>query len=48
MDVKIAFLNGDLKEEVYMIPSPGVSHKPREVCRLKNALYDQTSPLSLV
>ncbi|KAJ9567342.1 LOW QUALITY PROTEIN: hypothetical protein OSB04_003308 [Centaurea solstitialis] len=39
MDVKNAFLNGDLHEEVYMTPPPGVAHKPGEVCRLRKALY---------
>jgi hypothetical protein len=39
MDVKNAFLNGELHEEVYMIPPPGVSHNQGEVCKLKKALY---------
>lgn len=39
MDVKNAFLNGDLHEEVYMTPPPGVDHQPGEVCRLRKALY---------
>lgn len=39
MDVKNVFLNGELKEEVYMIPPPGVSHNPNEVSKLKKALY---------
>ncbi|GKV10110.1 hypothetical protein SLEP1_g21521 [Rubroshorea leprosula] len=39
MDVKNAFLNGDLAEEVYMKPPHGVEHPPNNVCRLKQALY---------
>ncbi|GJS83464.1 retrovirus-related pol polyprotein from transposon TNT 1-94 [Tanacetum coccineum] len=37
-DVKNAFLNGYLKEEVYMDPPPGVECS-RNVCRLNKALY---------
>ncbi|XP_058770683.1 uncharacterized mitochondrial protein AtMg00810-like [Vicia villosa] len=39
MDVKNAFLNGELQEEVYMVPPQGVSHNQGEVCKLKKALY---------
>ncbi|KAJ9566768.1 hypothetical protein OSB04_002734 [Centaurea solstitialis] len=39
MDVKNAFLNGDLSEEVYMTPSPGVSLPTGHVCRLRKTLY---------
>uniref|UniRef100_A0A2N9J4I5 Uncharacterized protein n=1 Tax=Fagus sylvatica TaxID=28930 RepID=A0A2N9J4I5_FAGSY len=39
MDVKNAFLNGDLREEVYMQPPPSLSHSPDKVCRLRRALY---------
>ncbi|KAL5762227.1 hypothetical protein ACOSP7_018491 [Xanthoceras sorbifolium] len=39
MDVKNAFLNGDLTEEVYMKPPPGYDSPPNKVCRLRRALY---------
>ncbi|XP_066163729.1 uncharacterized protein [Oryza sativa Japonica Group] len=41
MDVKSAFLNGDLEEEVYVVQPPGFSKKGSEgrVLRLKKALY---------
>ena len=41
MDVKTAFLNGDLTEEIYMKQPPGfvVPGKERLVCRLNKALY---------
>jgi len=37
--VKNAFLKGDLHEEVYMTPPPGVSHKFGEVYKLQKAFY---------
>ena len=39
MDVKNAFLNGNLSEEVYMQPPPGLSIEPNKVCYLRRALY---------
>jgi len=39
MDVKNAFLHGDLHEEVYMHPPLGVDAPPGYVCHLRRALY---------
>ena len=39
MDVKNAFLNGDLSEEVYMQPHPGLSVELNKVCHIRRALY---------
>ena len=39
MDVKNAFLNGDLSEEVYMQPLPGLSVDSNKVCHLQRVLY---------
>ena len=41
MDVKIAFLNGNLKEEIYMMQPKGFIAKNQEhmVCKLKISIY---------
>ncbi|KAL1203338.1 Retrovirus-related Pol polyprotein from transposon TNT 1-94 [Cardamine amara subsp. amara] len=39
MDVKNAFLQGELKEEVYMVPPEGVNMGNNKVCKLKKAIY---------
>ena len=39
MDIKNAFLNGDLSEEVYMQPPPGFFVELNKVCHLQRALY---------
>ena len=41
MDVKSDFLNGDLKEEVYMEQPEGfqLSDNPDFVCKMKKSLY---------
>ena len=39
MDVKNAFLNGDLSEKVYMQPPFGLFIEPSKVCHLRRPLY---------
>ena len=39
MDVKTAFLNGILKEEIYMVIPQGLSHGSDKVCKLNKAIY---------
>ena len=41
MDVKLAFLNGVLKEEVYVEQPPGyeIEGQEHKMCKLRKALY---------
>jgi hypothetical protein len=40
LDVKTAFLNGELEEDIYMVQPPGyVEGGPRTVCHLRKSLY---------
>lgn len=49
MYVKNVSLNGDLREEAYMIPPPSVFHNPRERCNtLKYASRAWLEKLSIV
>nr|XP_019704690.1 uncharacterized protein LOC109505615 [Elaeis guineensis] len=48
MDMKNAFLNGDLEVEVYMQPPQDISHESGHVCHLRKALYGlKQAPLAL-
>lgn len=38
-DIKSAFLNGELKEEIYMQPPPGLNLESNMVLKLRKALY---------
>ena len=50
MDVKNAFLHGDLKETIYMTPPPGLFSTPSsDVCKLKKVnLWFKTGSACLV
>lgn len=38
-DIKTAFLYGEIEEETYMEPLPGINTNENSVCRLKQSLY---------
>jgi hypothetical protein len=40
LDMKIVFLNCELREDVYMRPSPGYSVLEGMVCHIRRSLYD--------
>ena len=50
MDVKSAFLNGKLDEEIYIEQPQGfiVSGKEAKVCHLKKAIYGLRPPIKLI
>ena len=39
MDVKTAFLNGDLSEEIYMLQPEGFVEDENKICKLKKSIY---------
>lgn len=39
MDVRTAFLNGKLKEEIYMRVPDGIKNEKNLVCKLNKSLY---------
>lgn len=39
MDIENNFLNGDLLEEVYMVPPHDASHQSGKICKLQKGLY---------
>jgi Reverse transcriptase (RNA-dependent DNA polymerase) len=39
LDIEVAFLHGELDEEIYMYCPPGFEHEPDEVLLLLKALY---------
>lgn len=40
LDVKTAFLNGTLQEEIYMVPPKGLVKGSKLFCRLNRALHE--------